>query len=235
MKLKNKTIIITGASEGIGQQIAQRLARENTNLALIARNEEKLQDVAKKALELWASEARVYIQDLSQTKDLSGLISQIEKDFRGIDVMINNAGIWQKMMQLDEVSTEKIDPIIETNLSAVVHLTHSALPALRKAEEGVILNVVSQSGVVAQGWQSVYTATKYGVRGFTDTLKVDLKGSNVRVAGVYQAGTKTKMFENTGETMPLEKFADPADLADIICYMLSQPPKIWMHEVRVTY
>lgn len=235
MKLKNKTVVLTGASEGIGEQIALRLASEGVNLALIARNESRLQEVADAAKAAWAGEVRIYPTDLSITSDISEKVSQIESDFWAIDVLINNAGIWQKMMQLDEVSADKIDPIIATNLSAVVHLTHSILPILRKQEEAIILNVVSQSGVVAQGGQSIYTATKFGIRGFTDVLKWDLKESNVRVAGVYQAGTRTKMFENTWETMPLEKFADPADLADIICYMLSQPPKIWMHEVRVTY
>ena len=235
MNLKGKLVIITGASEWIWEQIALRLAKEETKLALIARNAGKLQSVAEKALELWAAEVKSYSQDLSKTWELSSLVDQIHADFGAIDVLINNAGIWQKMMQLDEIEAEKIDPIIATNLSSVLHLTHGVLPILRKQAEAVILNVVSQSGVVAQGWQSIYTATKYGVRGFTDVLKWDLKESNVRVAGVYQAGTRTKMFDTQGETMPVEKFADPADLADIICYMLSQPPKIWMHEVRVTY
>ena len=235
MNLKNKVVIVTGASEGIWEQIALRLAKEGVRLALIARNSEKLVEVAKQAESLWAQEVKTYSQDLSKTEEISGLVGQITEDFWGVDILINNAGIWQKMMQLDEIEAEKIDPIIATNLSAVVHLTHTVLPLLRKQEEGVILNIVSQSWVVAQWGQSIYTATKYGVRWFTDVLKSDLKGSNVRVAGVYQAGTRTKMFENTWETMPLEKFADPADLADIICYMLAQPPKIWMHEVRVCY
>jgi short-subunit dehydrogenase len=235
MKLQNTVIIITGASAGIGEQIALRLASEGVSLALIARNEERLKEVADEAMKVGAKEVRLYPTDLSQTDALSGLVEKIATDFGQIDVLINNAGIWQKMMQLDEVSADKIDPIIATNLSSVVHLTHSVLPHLRNRPEAAILNIVSQSGVVAQGGQSIYTATKYGVRGFTDVLKGDLKESNVRVAGVYQAGTRTKMFEQQGETMPLEKFADPADLADIICYMLSQPPKIWMHEVRVTY
>lgn len=99
------------------------------------------------------------------------------------------------MMQLDDIPAEKIDTIISTNLASVIHLTHQILPILRQQDEGVILNIVSQSGVVAQAGQSVYTATKYGVRGFTDVLKTDLKESNVRVAGVYQSGTRTKMFE----------------------------------------
>lgn len=235
MKLNNKVVIVTGASEGIGEQIAMRLAKQGVSLALIARNEQRLKEVADAASAAGAKQVKIYPTDLSQTSDISAKVSQIEADFGAIDVLINNAGIWQKMMQLDELEADKIDPIIATNLSAVIHLTHSVLPILRKQEEGVILNVVSQSGVVAQAGQTVYTATKFGIRGFTDVLKGDLKESNVRVAGVYQAGTRTKMFEQQWETMPLEKFADPADLADIICYMLSQPPKIWMHEVRVCY
>lgn len=235
MNLKNKTVVLTGASEGIGEQIALRLAKEWVCLALLARNESRLQEVAEAARAAGAAEVKIYPTDLSKTQDLSERVTDIASDFWAIDVLINNAGIWQKMMQLDEVSADKIDPIIATNLSAVVHLTHSVLPLLRKQEEWVILNIVSQSWVVAQGGQSIYTATKYGVRGFTDVLKADLKWSNVRVAGVYQAGTRTKMFEQQWETMPVENFADPADLADIVCYMLCQPPKIWMHEVRVTY
>jgi len=235
MNLKNKVVVLTGASEGIWEQIALRLAREGVKLALVARNESRLIQVADEAKEAWAWEVKIYPIDLNLTWDISEKISQIESDFWAIDILINNAGIWQKMMQLDEVDADKIDPIIATNLSAVIHLTHSVLPILRKQEEWIILNIVSQSWVVAQVGQSIYTATKYGVRGFTDVLKGDLKESNVRVAGIYQSGTRTKMFENTWESMPIEKFTDPADLADIICYMLSRPPKIWMHDVRITY
>jgi len=235
MNINWKIVLLTGASEGIWEQIALRLAHEWVSLALVARNKEKLEKVSEECQKVWAQKVIVYSQDLSNTWELAGLVEQIKSDFWGIDVLINNAWIWQKMMQLDEVAKEAIDPIIETNLNAVIHLTHSVLPILRTREEWVILNVVSQSWVVAQWGQSVYTATKYGVRGFTDVLKGDLKWSNVRVAWVYQAGTNTKMFEQQWETMPLENFADPADLADIINYMLTQPPKIWMHEVRVCY
>jgi len=235
MNLKNKTVIITGASAGIGEAIALKLSASGCQLALVARTTSKLEDVAERCLKSWAGKVKLYSCDISNIPLISEIVSQIELDFGGIDVLINNAGIWQKMMQLDEISAEKIDPIIATNLSAVIHLTHSVLPILRKQDEAAILNIVSQSWVVAQGWQSIYTATKFGIRGFTDVLKWDLKWSNVRVAGVYQAGTNTKMFANTGETMPIDNFTDPNDLADVISYMLSVPPKIWMHEVRVTY
>lgn len=87
----------------------------------------------------------------------------------------------------------------------------------------------------ASEWIGKQIALKHWVRGFTDVLKEDLKETNVRVAGVYQAGTNTSMFANTGETMPIEKFTDPADLENVIEFMLSQPPKIWLHDVRVQF
>jgi len=235
MNLKNKIIIVTGASAGIWEAIALRLSKQWCKLALLARSEDKLEQVASNCLKNGSPEVKAYKCDISHTSQLWELTRQIHQDFWAIDGLINNAGIWQKMMQLDEVSSEHIDPIIATNLSWVVHLTHSVLPILRQQSEAVILNIVSQSWVVAQWWQSIYTATKFGVRGFTDVLKWDLKWSNVRIAWVYQAGTNTQMFANTGETMPLENFTDPNDLADVVAYMLWLPPKIWMHEVRVTY
>ena len=235
MDLNNKVVLITWASQWIGAAIAKRLAKEWIKLALLARNTQKLQDIAEVCRNLWASEVKIYPSDISNTSKIPELVPQIQSDFWTIDILINNAGIWQKMMQLDEIKTENIDPIIQTNLSGVIHLTHCVLPILRTRNEAAILNIVSQSGVQAQGWQAIYTATKYWVRGFTDVLKTDLKESNVRVAGVYQSGTNTEMFATQDETMPLEKFTDPNDLADVVSYILSQPPKIWLHEVRVNY
>lgn len=233
MNLEDKVVIVTGASQGIGAAIALALAEAGCQLALVARNTQKLTDIAAKAKNFWAKRVATYGCDLQKTSEIASSVSQIHSDFWAIDVLINNAGIWQKMMQLDEVTSDTIDSVIQTNLTGLIHMTNVALPILRQQDEAAILNISSQSGIQAQDGQSVYTATKYWVRGFTDVLKKDLKESNVRVAWVYQAGTNTDMFASQGETMPLEKFTDPADLADVIKYMLWLPPKVWMHEVRV--
>lgn len=235
MNLKEKVVVVTGASNGIGEQIALSLAKENTRLVLIARNKKKLEEVAKNAIELWAVQVKIYSCDISNKDTLESTLVDIKRDFPEVHVLINNAGIWQKMMSVDEIDDTLIDDIIATNLSAVIRITKKLLPALRKTEEAAIINVSSKSWVTAQLWQSVYTATKHGVRGFTDVLKEDLKETHIRVAWVYQAWTNTSMFANTGETMPIEKFSNPADLANIVCFMLSQPPQIWMHDVRVQF
>jgi short-subunit dehydrogenase len=233
MKLKNKVIVITGASDGIGKQIALRLAKENSKLALIARDKKRLSEVCMEAKNLGATDVKTYTCDIRQTDKLEIVLKSLISDFGNIDILINNAGIWQKLMPVDEISKEVVDDVIGTNLLALIHVTRLLLPFLRMRDEAAIINVISKSGVVAQEGQSIYTASKYGVRGFTEVLKIDLEDTNIKVAGVYQSGTNTKMFEKTGENFPTEKFTNPSDLADVIAYMLTRPDQIWLHDISV--
>ncbi|MDP8098923.1 SDR family NAD(P)-dependent oxidoreductase [Pasteurella atlantica] len=233
MELSNKIIVITGASTGIGKQLALRLAKEKCQLALIARNEKQLVEVVKQAKELGAVNANYYICDICDTEKLELTLQSIVSDFGTVDVLINNAGIWQKLMPVDEMDVKMVDDIIQTNLLAVIHTTRLLLPVLRQREEARIINIVSKSGVVAQQNQSVYTASKYGIRGFTEVLKQDLAETNIKIAGVYQSGTNTEMFAKSGDNFDTQNFTNPEDLADVIAYMLSQPDKIWLHDVRV--
>jgi len=236
MDLKEKVVVITGSSDGLGKETALRLAKEGAKLALISRNEEELKKVAESTKELGAPEAKAYKCDIRETDRLKEVAGEIVREFGGVDILINNAGIWQRLMPLEEIPEEEIDAVIETNLSAMIHLTNILMPELKKSKEAAILNVVSKSGVEAKTNQSVYNASKYGARGFTENLILDLEGSNIRVAGLYQGGTNTKMFEKVGNHPPkIDQFTDPKDLADVVAYMLSQPEKIWLYEIRVSY
>ena len=232
---KNITIIITGASDGIGKSMTLRLAKEWVNLAIIWRDLSKLKWVENEAMRVWANRCISYVCDIQNAGAIQTTVERIENDFSHIHVLINNAGVWQKLWQLDEMDTNTIEEIIQTNLSWVIHMTHRVLPYIRKQKEGIILNVVSKSGVVAQEWQSVYTATKYGIFGFTEVLKKDLKDSNIRVAGVYQSGTNTSMFRKVGDDFNTENFTEPTDLANAITYILKSPPKMWIHDIRIEY
>lgn len=236
MNLKNKTAIITGASDGIGKQVAIKLAEKGINLALIGRDTLRL-NLVKNTIKKFnpSLKIEVYSCDIKNNSQLSKTTKRIISDFKNIHILINTAGIWQKMMPVEELPENIVDDVISTNLTSLIHVTRLAIPILKKQQEAAIINVSSKSGVTAQMGQSVYSASKWGVRGFTEVLKSDLKNTNIRVAGIYQSGTNTKMFEKTGEKVPSEKFTNPADLAEVIVYMLSRPEKIWLHEVRVEY
>ena len=129
-----------------------------------------------------------------------------------------------------------VEEVLQTNLIGLIQLTRLFLPALKKRSESAIINIASVSGTIARKGQSVYAASKWGVRGFSNVLKTDLEGTSVRVACVCQSGTNTDLFVKANDmTRPLEQYTDPADLADIIVFMLSQPDKCWIHEVRVAH
>lgn len=233
MDLKEKVVIVTGGSDGIGRHICLKLAEAGCKIAILGRDVDRLVEVRDAVQEAGAREARFYSCDMQKSSDIAATAQQILVDFGAVDVLINNAGVWHKTGPLDEISDEMLDATLQTNLTGTIQLTRALLPALRSRDEAAILNVISKSGVVAQAGQSVYTASKYGMRGFTEVLKIDEAETGVRVAGLYQSGTNTEMFAKAGEEVPNHIFTEPDDLADVVVFMLSRPPKLWMHEVRI--
>jgi len=235
MNLRGKIAIVTGASDGLGEHIALKLAKEGVSLALVARNKERLEKVRVEAERLGSPKVEVYRCDISDKEQVTQVINKIEVDFNEIQILLNIAGIWQKLSNLEDIPSEEIDSVINIDLKGLIYMTHMVVPILKRQKEAIIINDSSRSGITGQPGQSIYSAAKWGVRGFTEVLKEELKGSSVRVAGLYQGGTNTKLFEKTGEHFNQDKFISPEDLADVIVFMLSRPPQIWLHDVRVEY
>ena len=235
MDIEGKIAIITGASDGLGKQVALKLAKEKVSLALIARNKDKLNEIKREAEKLGSPKVIGYTCDVQDTEQIKTTIQKINVDFGKVDILLNIAGIWQKLNLLEDVPEKEIDSVIKTDLTGMIHITRLVLPILKQQEEAIIINDSSKSGVTAQPGQSVYSAAKWGVKGFTEVLKEDLKDTKVRVAGIYQGGTNTEMFGKAGEHLNQEQFIKPEDLADVIIFMLSRPSQIWLHDVRVEY
>ncbi|MBI5127348.1 SDR family oxidoreductase [Candidatus Roizmanbacteria bacterium] len=235
MILKNKTAIVTGASDGLGREVVSKLGEQGVNLALVARRKEKLEDVKK---HIKGVKVEVYPCDIRNLSEIKTTVNKISRDFKAVDILINNAGIWQKKMPIEEIEEQVVEDVIATNLIGLIHMTRLIVPILKKQKKAALINISSKSGINTPPTQSVYVAAKWGVRGFTEVVKEELRGTGIKVAGVYQAGVKTDLFFKTGEKFApgvFENFMEPKDLADIIVFMLSQPPKIWLEEVRVNY
>ncbi len=233
MDLRNKRVIVTGGSDGIGRHICLKLAANGTRLAILGRNAERLKKVEAECLAAGAVKAVGISCDIQNPAEINTAVSKVTDAFDGLDILINNAGIWHKTGPLDTIVPDMLQATVQTNLTGLMQITQAAIPALRVNEESIILNVVSKSGVVAQAGQSVYTATKYGVRGFTEVLRVDEQDTGVRVGGVYQSGTNTEMFAKAGEDVPNQIFTEPDDLADVVVFVLTRPPKLWIHDIRI--
>jgi NADP-dependent 3-hydroxy acid dehydrogenase YdfG len=226
--LKEKIFVVTGASDGIGKQIGMRLVKEHATVVFLGRDEARLKQSA--------GSSPFFVCDLRDNQITRDVAEHILKEFPIIDGLVNSAGIWHKTGNLETFSDQIILDVLRTNLEGMVMLTKHLLPALLKSDSGSIINVSSRSGYSAQEGQSVYSASKYGVRGFTEVLRLDLMNTNVRVAGIYQGGTNTNMFRKAGQHIPDEKydeFIPPEEIADVVTYMLGLPKRIWLPEVRI--
>ncbi len=220
-----KKVLITGASDGIGRSIAIKLAKDGYSLVICGRDEDKLNKVASEC----GNNVQVLAFDINDSEARKTAIESVQD----VDILINNAGIWHKVGDLETLTDENVAEVISTNLTSQILLTKQLLPGMKDREGSAILNVISKSGIAAQQGQTVYTASKYGMRGFTDVLREDTKENAVRIGAVYQSGTNTKMFEKAGEDFPVETFTEPDDLADVVAFILSRPKKLWINEVRV--
>lgn len=233
MILSEKTVVVTGGSDGIGKHICLKLAAEGCKLAIIGRDKKRLSEVEEQCLAEGAKAAHSFACDIQKVDELQQTANHILETFDSVDVLINNAGIWHKTGPLDSIDPQVLETTVQTNLTGLMQLTRFLIANMRSKSEAIILNIASKSGVLAQAGQSVYTATKYGVRGFTEVLKADEQETGIRVAGVYQSGTNTQMFAKANETVPNHIFTEPEDLAEVVVFILSRPPKIWLHDVRI--
>lgn len=222
MILTNKSVVITGGTDGLGLSLAHKLVSKGAKVSIIGRNQEK---VDRTAIEL-GDEATGYVADVSKFDELE----KIAKQIKNIDILINNAGIWLE----GEVTTntvEQISSTIDTNLKGVIYTTRAFLPLLKKSEETHILNVTSTSGIRGRENQSVYVASKFGVTGFTESLKLELANTNVKVTGFYPGGMKTKLFDKSGTPKNNQDWMDTDKVANIIIFMLEQDATMIMDHV----
>lgn len=228
MDLKNKTVFITGASEGLGKSIAEKLSEEKANLVLVARNEKRLDEVARNI-----KSSLVVPCDITKPDQVKKAVDEAIKKFGRIDVLVNSAGIWYKTKPIEKASDEEIKSVIDVNLTGTINVTKYVMPLLKKNKESYIINVSSHSGVKAKHLQSVYCGAKFGLRGFTEALKLELENTGVRVVGFYPSGMNTEMFAKTGESFSSKDFMKTEDIADIVRFIIKQPANIHIEEIWI--
>ena len=192
---KNTTTIITGGSEGLGKSVAKRITDNGGNVWLLARNQEKL-EVCADELNQGRDLVRWCVCDVTSKQSVDDCLDQIKQQSGEITNLINCAGIWSQGSTLD-TPPEQVRDTVMTNLVGAIYVTQSTLPLM---QQGHIINVVSLAGVEPDGNWSTYTASKYGLRGFTDSLRQELAGQKIKVIGFYPGGIGTEFFVNVRDT-----------------------------------
>jgi 3-hydroxybutyrate dehydrogenase len=173
-QLAGKTALITGSSSGIGRGIAERMARDGANIVLNGFGEAKEIEALRSGLEKQHGVKATYDgADMTQPGQITAMVNAAVKTFGNVDILVNNAGI-QHVAPVDEFPPEKWDAIIAINLSSAFHATRAALPGMKKAKWGRVINIASAHGLVASPFKSAYVAAKHGIVGFTKSLALEV-------------------------------------------------------------
>ena len=211
------SVVVTGASSGIGEATAYRFARARAKVGLIARREERLARVAERVREL-GGEARVAVADVSDETGVKAAIAGIESAFSGIDVLVNNAG-FGLYAPLQSVRRGDIERVFAVNAFGALSSIQAVLPGMRRRGSGLIVNVSSVVGKRALPMTGAYAASKYALQGLSDALRIELAGTGVRVSVVCPGYTATEFSDRVirygaarsrprGSAMPAEKVAE---------------------------
>tara|TARA_R110000782_G_scaffold29923_2_gene74256 strand:+ start:1914 stop:2744 length:831 start_codon:yes stop_codon:yes gene_type:complete len=179
MIFNNKTVIITGGSEGVGAATARMFAEAGANLVLVARNKKKLEAIAEELRE--KTRVEIFAMDVADADACVDLFKKASFDFGRVDVLVNNAG-YHKRGNVTDVAANELGLIIDVNLKAPIILSRLAIPHLREAGGGVIVNVGSLAGRAPIPGSATYAASKAGLRAFTYALGAELADTGIKLA-----------------------------------------------------
>lgn len=211
--MSNDTILITGASDGIGAVYADRLARRGNNLILVARRAEKLADLAARLEAEAGTRVEVLAADLAKADDLVRIEARLRDD-AGITGLVNNAGIAGEGGILD-LDPAYVTGLIDLNILAVTRLSAAIAPRLAARGAGTIINITSVTALMPDGFTPVYPATKAFVLAFTEALQAQLSPSGVRVQAVLPGITRTAIWHDEQmANIPADMVMEVGDMVD---------------------
>ncbi|MGM0583360.1 MAG: 3-hydroxybutyrate dehydrogenase [Pseudomonadota bacterium] len=242
MSLKGKTAVVTGSNSGIGLAVAERLASLGAYVALNSfTDREEDHRLASEMSARTGSEVAYIPADMAKPEDCRKLIAKADDMLGGCDILVNNAGI-QHVAPIEEFPTEKWDAVIAINLSSAFHTTAAALPLMRKAGWGRIVNIASAHGLRASPYKSAYIAAKHGILGLTKTAALETAEAPITVNAVCPGYVLTPLVESQiPDTMkqygmereevirnvilarqPSKQFATPEQIGGTVAFLCSE-------------
>ncbi|MCI8759793.1 MAG: 3-oxoacyl-[acyl-carrier-protein] reductase [Clostridia bacterium] len=225
----NKVALITGATRGIGRQIAITLAKEGYDIALNYRKENEDLENTKKEIEENKVKCFAVKGDVSNFEDCEKIVKQVIENFGKIDVLVNNAGITKDML-LMRMKKEDFEQVIDINLVGTFNVTKNVINHMLKARTGRIINISSVVGVSGNAGQTNYSASKAGMIGFTKSLAKEVASRGVLVNAVAPGFIETTMTEvlkdeikeEIAKGIPLKRMGTPQDVANVVKFLCSE-------------
>lgn len=224
----DKCALITGATRGIGKQIAITLAKQGYNIALNYRKENEELENTKKKIEKIGVQVLAVKGDVANFENCENFVKQVIERFGQIDVLVNNAGITKDML-LMRMKKEDFEQVIDTNLVGTFNVTKNVVPYMMKARSGRIINISSVVGISGNAGQTNYSASKAGIIGFTKSLAKEIASRNILVNAVAPGFIETNMTDvlkddvkqEIAKNIPLKRMGTTQDVANVVKFLAS--------------
>lgn len=239
--IKNKIVMVTGASAGIGLACAELFAREGARLILCARREDKLAKLAFDLKDKHDCQTFPLILDVRKKETVSDKIEHLPEDWKNIDILINNAGLSRGLNKLHEGQLQDWEEMIDTNIKGLLYVSRAIIPGMVERQSGDVVNISSIAGHELYPGGNVYCATKHAVDALTKGMQIDLVESPVRVMSVDPGLVETEFSivrfrgdENrAGKVYQGLKALTGEDVAEAVLFCVTRPPHVNINQLRI--
>lgn len=239
--LKNKIILLTGASSGIGRACAHSFAAEGARLILAARRRDRLDQLAAELQAEFGTDSLTLELDVRERESVDSAISELPASWREIDLLLNNAGLSRGLDKLQDGYFLDWDEMIDTNVKGLLWVSRAVLPGMVERDRGHVINIGSVAGHQVYPGGNVYCATKHAVGALTQGLRLDLVGTRIRVSSVDPGLVQTEFSEvrfrgDTERADPVYRNFPPlqaADIAETVLFCATRPPHVNIQDILI--
>ena len=225
--INGKNVVVTGGCKGIGKAITQKFLENGSNVAATYYTSEGAANSLKDELKQYSNNLKLYKMDVSDAENVNSVMTKIQDDMNGVDVLINNAGIISDSL-LYSMKISEWDKVIKTNLYGAFYTSKSVLLNMIMRKSGSIINIASVSGLNGIAGQSNYCASKFGLIGLTKSLAKEVASKNIRVNAIAPGFIDTEMISDVKSTLDISKnkhsmrrLGKPEEIANIALFLAS--------------
>lgn len=232
-----RSVLITGASSGIGKAMAYAFAENGDLPILTGRRLEKLKEIQSDLKRQFEIEAPIYQLDVTDFEQVKAVTEELEN----VDILINNAGLALGLDKFQEYELSDMVTMLDTNIKGLIYMTRQLLPQMIENNRGHIINIGSTAGIYAYAGAAVYSATKAAVKVLSDGIRIDTIDSDVKVTtvqpGIVQTDFSQVRFH--GDKQKADRFYQgiealkPEDIAEIVCFIANQPRRVQISDITI--
>ena len=225
MRFCGKVVLITGSTSGMGEVQAKMFAKEGANVIVVGRNRERAERVSKE-IQADGGNAMVVCTDMRNAAALQEMVTQVLAAYGRIDVLVNNAGVFDQYAPLLKTTEELWDSVFDVNVKAAFHLCKLVLPQMIEHQQGAIVNISSIAGLVANKGGAAYTASKHAMVGLTKHLASEYAKEGIKINAICPGTIVTPLIADLvdnipKDNVPIHRFGTPEEVASLVMFLSS--------------